>query len=154
MNISPDGVTVRFYTEPEAIFIAEKTGVKPNTVRIIDANEKRQLKELEPEKIIIQFQQELFIRTLTHVYVSEMVLGKYLAIFSWTNEKHHHHTARGNDSDIGAHTMSIDEEPPIDLSQTAILISRSLLADLNWHRGKDSLPEFISKLLKDRTGGP
>ena len=151
MNISPDGVTVRFYTESEEIFMAEKTGAKPNTVQIIDANEKRQLKESEPEKIIIQFQQALFIRTITHVYVSEMVLGKYLAIFSWTNVKHHHDISVPSNYDTCAHTMSLDEgEPPIDIDTPYITIpiTGSILADLNWYRGKDTYSEFISKMLK------
>lgn len=154
MNISPDGVTVRFKTETEDLFYSEKSGAKPNTVRIIDSYERQQLKKELPHKIIIQHGEEIFLRTVTHVYVSEMVLGKYIAIFSWTNEKHHH-PIPNEDPDPKAHTMSLDEarEPSIDTSQTAILIPRTLLADLNWHRDKDTLPEFISKLLNDRTGG-
>jgi len=125
MNISPDGKTVRFKTEPEALFLAEKSGAKPNTVRIIDAYEVEQLRIHEPEKIIVQHQQEIILRTITHVYVSDMVLGKYIAIFSWTNDK-------------------ID--PQIDMAH--ISFPRALLSDLDWHRGKDSRSVFISKLIK------
>lgn len=148
MNISPDGFTVRFKTEPEDLFYSEKSGAKPNTVRIIDHYERQQLKKKLPHKIIIQHGQEIFLRTITHVYVSEMILGKYLAIFSWTNEKHHHPGLNENDPNALAHTMSIDEvEPAIDLIQTAILIPRRLVADLNTYRDKATIPEFISKLL-------
>ena len=31
MSISPDGMAVRFKTESESLFLAEKVGVKPNT---------------------------------------------------------------------------------------------------------------------------
>ena len=255
MNISHDGKTVSFKTVPEELFLAEKSGAKPNTVRIIDHYEYKQLKKKQPEKIMIRHKHGIFLRTLVHVYVSEMILGKYLAIFSWTNVKHLHTISADNNFDPLAHTMSLGAtaEPPIDMStidlpkslinrmgryigndtfpefiskllndiplvqpqpqtderfvcvtisknlhlsleairhgrsmnmvmqellessqykqyneegagkislntpidmsQTAILIPRTLLADMNWHRGKDTLPEFISKLLKDRTGG-
>ncbi|MEA1957589.1 MAG: hypothetical protein U9N01_04460 [Euryarchaeota archaeon] len=83
MNISPDGVTVRFKTVPEELFLAEKSGAKSNIVCILDADEYKQLRQREPQKIIIQHEQEIFLRTLTHVYVSDMILGKYLAVFSW-----------------------------------------------------------------------
>ena len=155
MNISPDGVTVRFgIIDDDALYYAEKSGSKPNTVQIIDQHDREKLRKQLPQKILIQSQDDMFLRTLTNVHVSDRVLGKYLAVFSWTNEKHHHHTARENDSDIGDHYISADEEPPIDLSQTAILISRSLLADLNWSRGAETLPAFISKLLESYTRPP
>jgi len=87
MNISPDGKTVRFKTEPEALFLAEKSGAKQNTVCIIDAYEVEQLRKHEPEKIIVQYQQEILLRTITHVYVSNGILGRYLAIFSWHHKR-------------------------------------------------------------------
>jgi hypothetical protein len=99
MNISPDGVTVRFKTEPEDLFLSEKSGAKPNTVRIIDHYERQQLEKKLPQKIIIQYRQEIILRTITNVYVSEKILGKYLAIFSWIDEKHHHLAARYEDRD-------------------------------------------------------
>jgi len=113
MNISPDGVTVRFtIINDDALFNAEKSGAKSNTVRIIDQYDRERLRKQLPQKIIIQNRDEIFLRTLTNVYVSDRVLGKYLAVFSWANEKHHHHTARENESCIGDHNLSIDEEPP------------------------------------------
>jgi hypothetical protein len=150
MNISPDGFTVRFKTEPEEFFFAEKSGAKPNIVRILDVLEADQIKQDPPKKIIIQYEQEVFLRTLTHICIAGEALGKVIVIFSWD-----HAILDEKDLDHKAHIMRPNEagEPPIDMSQTAILIPRTLIADLNWHRGKDSLPEFISKLLNDRIGG-
>lgn len=153
MNVSPDGKTVRFKTEPEDLFYSEKSGAKPNTVRIIDHYERQQLKKKIPHKIIIQHQQEIFLRTVTHVYVSEMILGKYIAIFSWTKEKQPIVPAA---PDAKAHTTNVNNEiakpvpeieEPIDTSYTEIGIPLTLINDLNWNRGKDTIPEFISKLL-------
>jgi hypothetical protein len=90
MNISADRSTVRFKTEPEELFLAEKSGTKSNTVRILDIDEWRQLKEQDPKKIIIQYQQEIFLRTLSNIHFGGVILGKVIAIFSWTNENHHH----------------------------------------------------------------
>lgn len=85
MNISPDGVTVRFKTEPEELFLAEKSGAKPNTVRIMEASEADQIQD-PLKRILIQHQQELFLRTLSHLYITGDVLGKVIVAFSWTNE--------------------------------------------------------------------
>ena len=150
MNISYDGVTVSFETESEELFLAEKSGTKSNTVRIIDQDERQQLKKELPEKIIIQHEQEIILRTLTHVYVSEMVLEKNIAIFSWTNEKHHHQTLDENDYNPYAHNLCLDkQELPIDLTHTTILIPRTLVADLNLQRRMTPIPEFISNLLEE-----
>lgn len=131
MNISPDGITVRFNTEPEELFLAEKSDKKSNTVRIIDHHEYQHLQKKLPLKIIIAHQHEIFLRTITHVYVSEMILGKYLAIFSWTNKNYHHPIPHENEKDLCAHTMSIDAgEPTIDDKFTAITISKGTLAIL------------------------
>ena len=155
MNISPDGDTVRVHTEPEVLFIAEKTGVKPNTVRIIDANEKRQLKETTPKTIIIQFQQEIIIRTITHVYVSEMILGKYLAIFSWTNEAHHHVITASSKDDPLAHNMRIDPvELENDTSKSVILLPMSLIHKLIALSGDGSLPTLLERMIKTYTTPP
>jgi len=113
MNISPDGFTVRFtIINDDALFNAEKSGAKSNTVRIIDQYDREKLRKQLPQKILIQSQDEIFLRTLTNVYVSDRVLGKHLAVFSWANEEHHLNTARENESRIGDHNLSIDEEPP------------------------------------------
>jgi len=133
MNISPDGKTVRFKTEPAALFLAEKSGAKPNTVRIIDAHEYEQLQIHEPEKIIAQHQQEIILRTITHVYVSDMVLGKYIAIFSWNpNEKHPHSSPDEQVSDPEAHIILPDlpTEPSSDDAFVAVTISRNLFHSL------------------------
>jgi len=154
MKISYDGKRVTLKTEHDDLFEAEKSGAKPNTVRIINSSDREELRKHLPQKILIQSQEEIFLRTLTNVYVSDKVLGKYLAVFSWTNEKHPLYTARENDSDPGAHIICTDEEPQIDMSQTAILIPRSLLIDLNRSRGDETLPAFISKLLESHTQLP
>lgn len=89
MNISHDGTTVSFETESEELFLAEKTGAKPNTVRILDLEEWRLLKRYDPKKIIIQHQQEVFLRTITNIHFGGLILGKVLAILSWQgNERH------------------------------------------------------------------
>jgi hypothetical protein len=87
MKISPDGKTVSFKTEPKELFLAEKSGIKSNTVRILDIDEWLQLKEKDPKKIIIQCQQEIFLRTLSNIHFGGVILGKVIAIFSWRNEE-------------------------------------------------------------------
>lgn len=211
MKINYDRKTVSFKTEPEELFEAEKSGAKSNTVRILDAAEADRIKRDPPAKIIIQYDQEIFLRTLTNICEVGDMLGKVIVIFSWKPQPASNETdnlssdvltapsltddafavvtvsknllgllqsiAHGRSMnsviqelyeasqyqqfkmeekglDPKAHIISPDEgEPPIDLNLTPILIPRSLLSDLNWHRGNDTLPEFISKLLKDRTGG-
>ena len=167
MNISPDGVTVRFKTEPEDLFMAEKSGVKPNTVRIIDYYERQQLKMKLPQKIMIQHGQEIFLRTVTHVYVSEMILGKYIAIFSWTNERHHHDPTIGAHSvpvEPGPHNASVDSVPEVpiipsikddfhvhtmSLDELApLLLPRTLILDLDRHLQGKSHAEFVRGLLE------
>ena len=155
MNISPDGVTVRFTTEPEELFRAEMSGAKPNTARLINANEKSQLEKYEPKKIIIQFQQEFFLRTITHVYVSEMILlEKYLAVFSWTNEDHQHVIAGPCKDDLLAHTMSLDQEPPIDTPQSVIRLPTPLIHELIALSGDGILPKLIERMIKSYTVPP
>ena len=154
MSVSFDGKTVRFKTEPDALFNSEKSGAKPNTVRIIDAYERDLIQEKLPEKIIIQHQQEIFMRTITHVYVSEQILGKYLAVFSWTNESHHHPVQKPTDHDPGAHTMSLDQEPPIDMSQSTILLPRTQIHELIHLAGDRPLPELIASMLTAYTVPP
>jgi hypothetical protein len=85
MNISHDGVTVRFKTEPEELFLAEKSGAKSNTVRIIDNDEYEMLNARTPKKIIIQYQEEIFLRTLTNLHFAKL-FGKVIVIFSWANK--------------------------------------------------------------------
>ena len=99
MSVSHDGKAVRFQTAPIELFEAEKSGAKSNTVRIIDAYERDRIQEKLPEKIIIQYQQEIFMRTITHVYVSEQILGKYLAIFSWNPSATSHSKQESTDHD-------------------------------------------------------
>ena len=168
MNISPDGVTVRFKTEPEDLFMAEKSSAKPNTVRILDIDEYHQLRKHNPKKIIIQHQQEVFLRTITNIHATKGVFGKVIVVISWTNEEHHH--AMPIEPGPGDHNMRLDPTgvclrngetatetvksdaagaAPIDLSQIAILIPRTLLAGLNLQRRTTPIPEFISKLLEE-----
>ena len=130
MSISPDGKTVSFKTDTDDLFMAEKSGAKPNTVRIIDSYEHEQLKKKLPHKIIIQHEQEIILRTLSHVYVSDMILGKYLAIFSWLPKFHRYSVSE--DPVQKAHIMNPrgPGEPPIDEDFTAVTISRNLLHSL------------------------
>lgn len=88
MNISYDGTTVTFKTEPRELFAAEKSGTKPNTVRILDIDEYHQLRKQNPKKIVIQYRQEIFLRTITNLHVTEGVFGKVIVVISWTNEEH------------------------------------------------------------------
>jgi len=155
MNVSVDGKTIRFKTESDALFNSEKSGAKPNTVRIIDAYDRDRIQEKLPEKIIVQHQQEIFMRTITHVYVSEQILGKYLAVFSWTNEKHHHPLeADLTDNDPEAHIMCPDQEPQIDTTQSTILLPRTQIHELIHLAGDRPLPELIASMLKAYTVPP
>jgi hypothetical protein len=86
MKISHDGTTVSFKTEPEELFLAEKSDAKSNTVRILDIDEYHQLRKADPKKIIIQHQQEVFLRTLTHRHVTEIIFGKVIVVFSWRHK--------------------------------------------------------------------
>lgn len=163
MNISHDNVTVSFKTESKELFEAEKSSAKANIVEIIDGYEYAQLTKKLPKKIIIQYKQEIFLRTLSHIYFSGMILGSYLAIFSWINEKHHHPTSISEKPDIRDHTMSLDEvhsmpiegtpdtideadpEPPLPVQ--AINISLQVFETLNFYRGVKTTDEFISDML-------
>lgn len=117
MKISYDRTTVRFKTEPEELFLAEKSGVKSNTVRILDAFEADQIKCNPPKKIIIQYQQEIFQRTLTHICIAGEAFGKVIVIFSWQgNEKHNPFK----------HIPGIDKQSSADDASTAVTVSRNL----------------------------
>lgn len=131
MSISPDGMTVRFITEPEGLFEAEKTGAKPNTVRLLDAFEADLIRRNPPTKIIIQHQQEVFLRDLTHIHETA-VLGKFIVVFSWTNAPHQH-------------TPPVAELP---LDVQAINISLPLREKLDIGRGNRTYSEFLEEILK------
>ena len=132
MNISPDGYTVRFKTEQKELFEAEKSGVKSNTVRILDYYEYKQLKKRNPKMIIIQRQQEIFLRAITHMHFTEIIFGKVIVVISWARLKTHH--------------QRTDEEPPLDVQ--AINISLGLLEKLDACRGVESYDVFIASLLE------
>jgi hypothetical protein len=127
MNISPDGVTVHFKTEPEELFLAEKSGAKSNTVRILDLDDWKRINSSPPKKIIIQNQQEVILRTLTHICRAGVLLGKVIVIFSWTHEKQHHSTPEQDPYKI-AHIHSMPYEPSIDERFVAITISKGTLS--------------------------
>jgi len=156
MNISPDGKTVSFKTiNDDALFNVEKSGAKPNTVRIIDQSDREKLRKQLPEKILIQGHDEIFLRTLTNIHVSEIILGKYLAVFSWTNTGHQHVISVPCNDDPLAHSMHIDlVEPEIKTLESGITLPRTLIADLDWYRGKDTYSAFISKMLIAYTTPP
>jgi hypothetical protein len=173
MNLSPDGVTVRFKTAPEERFLAEKSGAKPNTVRIIDAYEADLIRHTPPTRIIIQNQQEVFIRTLTDIHLNYGILGKVLAIFSWIHEEHHHSMSEHDlDQEAHIHSMPYEpgnydlhaeegnskEEPSIDPTRSleeqgslryeqTIKISTSLRKKLDSYRFTKMYDTFISELL-------
>lgn len=87
MKISHDKTTVSFKTEPEEFFFAEKSGAKPNIVRILDKDEYQQLRKADPKKITIQYEQEVFLRILTHICTAGEALGKVIVIFSWQHKE-------------------------------------------------------------------
>jgi len=149
MKISYDGKRVTLKTEHDDLFEAEKSGAKPNTVRIIDADEYKQLKKHKPKKIIIQHQQEIFVRTITYVYVSEQILGKYLTIFSWNPSPKSHPELEATDHGFEAHTIGLDQEPQIDLTQSSILLPRTLIHELIDLAGDRPLPELIASMLNE-----
>lgn len=144
MNISYDGTTVSFKTEPEELFLAEKSGAKSNTVRILDKDEYRQLRKADPKKIIIQYQQEIFLRTLTNLHVTDDVFGKVIVVFSWTNEEHNHTPTINIERDPYAHTMSLKEGGESSIAEG---LSRELQVTLDNLRGKLSLNGLIRKML-------
>jgi hypothetical protein len=126
MNISPDGTTVTFKTAPKELFLAEKSGAKSNTVRILDIEEYELLLAHTPIKIIIQYQQEIFLRTLTNLHFAKL-FGKVIVIFSWTNEEHSVSFEHG-DLSVGPQEEEEEEEPSIDERFAAITISNGTLA--------------------------
>jgi hypothetical protein len=119
MNISPDGFTVRFKTKPEECFFAEKSGAKPNTVRILDVLEADQIKRDPPKKIIIQYEQEIFLRTLTHICIAGEALGKVIVIFSWKPQP------TSSETDHLSYDI-LTAPSPTDDAFTAVTISRNL----------------------------
>lgn len=168
MNISPDGVIVRFKTESEELFEWERLDRKANTVRILELDEWKRINASPPKKIIIQNnEQEVFIRTLTNIFRVGVLFDKVLVIFSWRNE----HNLAPNESgkDPYAHSVSLEEmdvvgdyeseisprvhtEPTqtrIKTPTSPILLPIALIADLMRHRRNRTLDEFISELLAD-----
>jgi hypothetical protein len=144
MNITPDGETVRFKTGPESLFEAEKSGAKPNTVRILDAYEADLIRRNPPTKIIIHDQQESFTRTLSHIHLNYNVLGKVIAIFSWTNEN--------KEDDTPAETCQVIEKPSIDERFAAITISNGTLALLQGIAHGRTMNMVIKELYEAYTG--
>jgi hypothetical protein len=120
MRISHDGSTVSFKTEPKELFEAEKSGAKPNTVRIVDQDEYIRLVKANPKKIIVQHQQEIFLRTITNIHATEGVFGKVIVVISWKNENHHHAATRETvphgpgdhtQSLVGPHSVPVEPGP-------------------------------------------
>jgi hypothetical protein len=87
MNIRYDGVTVRFITEQQELFLTEKSGAKPNLLCLMDFDEWTLLKKHNPTKIIIQHQQEIFLRTLTNIHLEGEMLNTWVVTFSWTHDQ-------------------------------------------------------------------
>lgn len=157
MNISPDGITVRCKIIDEELFEAEKSGAKCNVMKLIDVYEFEELSKKLPEKIIVQHDQEIFLRALSHVYITDRVFGSYkFAIFSWTHNKHHHPIPSEEKPDLRAHNMSIDElqldEPPLYVQ--AINISLPLREKLDNYRDDRTYDELISDMLKNYLSSP
>jgi len=141
MNINHDGTTVSFKTKPEELFEAEKSGAKPNTVRIIDAYEADQIKHDPPTKIIIQYEQEVFLRTLTHICIAGELFGKVIVIFSWQgNEKHNPFK----------HIPGIDKQSSEDDRFTVVTVSRNLHRLLQSIAHGRSLNSVIQELYEAR----
>jgi hypothetical protein len=139
MNIGPDGNSVRFQTKSKELFEAEKSGAKSNTVRIMDLEEWRLLRKCDPKKIIIQHQQEIFLRTITNIHYGGVLLGKVLGIISWQGNERHNPFK---------HIQGIDKsEPPLYVQ--AINISLPLREKLDIARGDKTYDELIFKLLND-----
>lgn len=156
MNISPDGLTVRFETESEELFELEKSGAKSNVLHVMDFDEWRHIKKHNPTKIIIQYQQEFFHRTLTNIHLAGEMLNTWVVIFSWMQERstdHYHsikvstdheltHTVTFNENTLpgphsvpfeqGDHSVGLqqEEEPSIDEKFHAITVSTQTLAIL------------------------
>jgi hypothetical protein len=149
MNISHDGATVRFKTESEEVFLAEKSGAKSNIVRIIDNDEYEMLNTHTPKKIIIQYQEEIFLRTLTNLHFAKL-FGKVIVIFSWAHERstdHPHSIKVSTDHEL-THTVTFNENKPDPKDKLSpVLLPRSVILDLNRHRRGRSHAEFISDLL-------
>jgi hypothetical protein len=170
MYISPDGVTVRFKTEPEELFLAEKSGAKPNLLCLMDFDEWSILKKHNPTKIIIQHQQEIFLRTLTNIHLEGEMLNMWVVTFSWTHPKQHpeschvHVITEPDPYSPLSHSMSLDltpppvqgphsapaetvpEEPSIDKKFHAITISTQTLAILQDLAHGQSLDSAIRAL--------
>lgn len=154
MNISHDNVTVSFKTESKELFEAEKSSAKANIVEIIDGYEYAQLTKKLPKKIIIQYKQEIFLRTLSHIYFSGRILGSYLAIFSWIHKKHCHSTSIEEKRDGIDHPMSFEEAYPDEssLQFQSINISLPVFESLNNYRGDRTFDKFISDMLESYVG--
>jgi hypothetical protein len=118
MNISPGGYTVRFKTEPKELFEAEKSGTKPNTVRILDIDEYHQLRKHNPKKIIIQYRQEFFLRTITNVHATKVVFGKVIVVISWTNDKPPIVGPHSVPVEPGSHNASVGDDPEVPATST------------------------------------
>lgn len=164
MDISPDGNIIRFKTKSKELFEVEKSGAKPNTVKILDVSEADRIRHTPPEKIIIQRQRETFFRTLTDINLDYNVLDKVIAIFSWTNKKHHHPTPNDTEHDPCAHTMGLDDPPreatvnadphvhtihahdePLEYTAN---ISLPVRKRLDAYRAEKTYDSFISKLVE------
>ena len=132
MNISHDGTIVSFKTEPKELFLAEKSGAKSNIVCILDKDEYQQLRKADPKKIIIQYEQEVFLRTKTNLYVIEDVFGKVIFIFNWqgTEKYNPFKHISGIDKQLNSTPTPAEDDPsepsPTDDAFTVVTISRNL----------------------------
>lgn len=173
MKISHDGKQVMFKTEPEELFETEKSGAKSNTIRILDIDEYHQLRKCNPEKIVVQYKQEIFRRTITNLHVTEGVYGKVIVVISWANSDNKSRkitsipiakTMRCPDCDgdllksrageLGecaiCHALfylDLGIENKLD-ELAPILLPRTLIFDLGRHRQGGSHAEFIRELFE------
>jgi len=85
-----EGNTVIFQSMP-VMYEKEESGVKPNTVRILEFHEEVELMKASERLTHIQIRESYhnskFIRELTDVSKIGELLGKSVYIFSWRHEE-------------------------------------------------------------------
>lgn len=75
-----------YFTAERKWFDAERSGEKPNTVRLMDDREWAEIQAADLTGVVIAFDERTFTRRLTGIFDLGPLLGKHLVIFCWEPE--------------------------------------------------------------------
>ena len=137
MDLSPDGYTLRVVSASAFTFDAEKSGKKCNILLPLTSTQYDDLNRKPPQKIIIQYEDEVFLRTVSDIRALGSICQTLFVNLSW---KHH---------------SLVDTTQILDSQQTVIIpISKKLKNDLDAHRADLTYDQYILDILTYYTEPP